>query len=231
MGRGGGVSEIEAKAKPIIFSGESVRAILEGRKTQTRRPVNPQPVLSEGQKPYAPEPRDHSPGLWVWMVYNDRPGYRFATQDRICRYGVPGDRLWVRETWARNENQLSDERMDRCVIYRANGNGRAADNGTEKPWHSPMHMPRWASRITLEITGVRVERLQEISEHDAEAEGVSVSHYYCEVPTAELDGVHRCDPVGKFRELWDSINGKRGGGAYAWERNPWVWVVEFRRTG
>jgi hypothetical protein len=160
--------------RPILFSGEMVRAILEGRKTQTRRVIKPQLRIN----------------------------YK-------CPYGQPGDRLWVRETWQcfkpNTEEIINPNTVNiRALAYRATNEWRGK-------WRPSIHMPRWASRITLEITAVRVERLQDIGEVDAMREGD---------PTCE--NTH----IDWFRALWDSINAKRG---YSWESNPWVWVVEFQR--
>lgn len=110
-----------------------------------------------------------------------------------CPYGAVGDRLWVRETWQGNQGDIR---------YGADGDSLHGYNG----WRPSIFMPRWASRITLEVTGVRVERVQEISEEDAQAEGVA----------------HRCD----YKVVWDAINGKK----YPWSSNPWVWVIEFKRA-
>ena len=146
------------KSLPIIFSGEMVRAILDGRKTQTRRVARPQPTLAKmGDR-------------WTWR----HPRYKCVDTtsgllaDRMlpyCPYGVPGDQLWVRETWAVVENDKGNP----TTQYRANI--PESDWQLYGPWYPPDHMPRWASRITVEITGVRVEQLQKISEADAVAEG------------------------------------------------------------
>ena len=184
------------RERPILFSAPMVRAILAGTKTQTRR------VLRDG----------------TWWT-KEHGVIRMAPAGLACTgfapvpcpYGSPGDRLWVRETWARNEDQLSDTRMDTSLVYRADGETRAKDNGTDKPWRPSIHMPRWASRITLEIAGVRVERLQDISTADCWAEGIAAS------PDV--------DPVHEYRDLWESINGPG-----SWDANPWCWVLEFRRA-
>lgn len=177
--------------KPILFTGEMVRAVLDGRKTQTRRVIKPQPGLLG--------PKD----IPLLLYY--------------CPYGQPGDRLWVRESWSVDMSmdhlKPSDVPEDSIVYYRAN---------TDKDWERQstgqvmgkkrpsIFMPRWASRINLEITDIRVERVQDITEEDAKAEGVD---WYPAMRANRL-----------FQSLWDSINAKRG---YAWDVNPWVWVVEF----
>lgn len=217
------------KERPILFSGEMVRAILDGRKTQTRRVVKPQPVhwtevRLPGESRYTPCD-DWSVGAGGMM-----PRHEFISR---CPYGQPGDRLWVREAWCHKcEDGMpvytDDGGLDpSCAWYRAdgvevtaadeNGGTRFNKNGTESsPWVPSIHMPRWASRITLEITGVRVERVQEISHKEALAEGVP---YDVSKPGGS--------PLSSFHSLWDSINAKRG---FGWDKNPWVWVIEFRRV-
>ena len=203
--------------RPILFSGEMVRAILEGRKTQTRRVIKPQP--SGGVR-------------WNAVVLNGYGGWTDGHGAPLrCPYGQPGDKLWVRETIYEYEYGV--------WCYRADGEYvrcDPADKGKMLAWAhhkktrscSSIHMPRWASRITRVITEIRAERVQDISEADAMAEGVSVSHYYCEEPTDKHEGLHRCDPIGKFRTLWDSINAKRG---YPWDDNLWVWAISFKAEG
>jgi hypothetical protein len=163
--------------RPIIFSGEMVRAILEGRKTQTRRVVK--------------HIEDNSPVITDPRIFN-----------KPCPYGQPGDRLWVREAF-----QLDDS--DPTFVY------FRADGKQCNWWRPSIHMPRWASRITLEITGVRVERLQEINRGGAMQEGC---------PFQNIANV-TC-PLTWFSFLWNSIYRTRGQG---WDANPWVWVIEFRR--
>lgn len=183
------------KERPILFSGPMVNAILENRKTQTRRVVKPQPE------------RDPACGVWFPATTAKRKRH-YANEEHFRRglpidwspYGVVGDRLWVREAWQDGNGG---------IYYRADGIHPG-------PWKPAIHMPRWASRITLEITGVRVERLQDISNDDARAEGVP-----------EWDGDEPGDYRGSFRDVWDSINGKR----HPWSSNPWVWVREFKRIG
>ena len=180
------------KERPIIFSGEMVRAILDGRKTQTRRVIKPQP--------------DH--------IHTFQKGIllpQIGDKEIRCPYGQPGDRLWVRETWAKNNPVL-----DAKVCYRADL--MSPDLG--KPWKPSIYMPRWASRITLEIVNVRVERVQEITEADVIAEGIGAFTLARGVLSDAPP-----DPRWKFIELWNSINANRG---YGWEINPWVWVIEFK---
>ena len=181
------------RERPILFSGPMVRAILEGRKTQTRRVVKPQPV-TVGDKVEA-----------------------------VMRYRI-GDRLWVRETWCagykyEDDCPVLDENgeMVEAVFYRATEPElRWYEDGHEvnPPWKPSIHMPRTASRITLEITAVRVERLQDISRGDCMAEG-------CPFPNL----ASQTDPVGWYADLWRTLNGPE-----SWQANPWVWVIEFKRV-
>lgn len=219
------------RERPIIFSAPMVRAILDGRKTVTRRVVKPQPS-SELLADFA-EIRA--------MRGSNRTDAQMLSDCLSCPYGAPGDQLWLREAW---QFFGWSEDGEPCIRY-------AADNAVAWPqvpaerdaqrlidiwaglsapenvaidglardrrWRPSIHMPRWASRITLEVTGVRVERLQDISEADAVAEGCA-SKGAEESPAIDQA---RTD----FQELWTSINGPD-----SWEANPWVWVVEFRRT-
>lgn len=210
------------KERPILFSAPMVRAILEGRKTQTRRVVKPGPP--DGLGMYA------CLGAWRYEGVDYR-----ANEVETCPYGVPGDRLWVRETWQMvdplevPENRRGSRApftgcqgariIPWVATYRADGE-LAHERYGDIVWKPSIHMPRWASRITLEITGVRVERLQDISEEDALAEGVHRFDWQddngeCPATTREA-----------FARLWASINGPD-----SWTANPWVWVVEFRRIG
>lgn len=206
------------KERPILFSAPMVRAILDGRKTVTRRIVKPM--------------RD--PDFECQLASCEIAGEVNGGTCRIrCPYGQPGDQLWVRETWSRAKLFASNE-----LFYRADGEHQAGRqlslsyHEREKRWRSPIHMPRWASRITLEITGVRVERLQEISEEDAIAEGV-----FKKVGTSPVGDVVETHDGGDliyvskglarnaYHELWESINGPG-----SWDLNPYVWVIEFKRV-
>ena len=187
------------KERPILFSGPMVRAILEGRKTQTRRVIKPQPTSDHG------------------LVFEGiAPGKFGAVSDGeiTCPYGTIGDRLWVKETHHVRDAGYVDG-TGRDIVYKAD------DEDFPYGWTPSIHMPRWASRINLEITGIRVERLQDISEEDAKAEGVGV-HGGWNADETEY-GVNARGP---FSRLWDSINAKR----HPWASNPWVWVIEFRRA-
>ncbi len=205
------------KERPIIFNGEMVRAILEGRKTMTRRVVKP--------------PFEIHPNGYITRRQGDE---RLCPY--ICPYGQPGDRLWVRETfnWSGDNELLPGEPHKKCperTGYTSDNVVWAADGYDEHPqygkalWRPSIHMPRWASRITLEIVSVRVERVQEISERDAMREGI------IQLSGAGLWKDYQCDKTGfaypsqSFRSIWDSIYAQRG---FAWSANPWVWVIEFK---
>lgn len=209
------------KERPILFQGEMVRAILDGTKTQTRRIMK------------AP-----------WDVFNGEPIFRcgpdggFFMSQAVPPYGKPGDRLWVREThapqadcWGAWHNWMESPIGPKPIIH------YAADGGNPfiERWRPSIHMPRWASRILLEVTGVRVERLQDISEEDAIAEGIEGRDVVINGRSQGWtwrDHTLKCDdpcewfssPIRSYRTLWESINGLA-----SWEANPWVWVIEFRR--
>jgi len=199
------LKQVEVRERPILFSGPMVRAILEGRKTQTRR-VRKLPVCCvdcEGEQ---------------------SDGFICATCKRVhrwpttCPYGQAGNHLWVRETFAPCIGGA--EGPDNPTLYRAD----AVDGYDRLTWKPSIFMPRWASRITLEITNVRVERLQIISEEDAIAEGMQRSDNTGMYPSPQGN----CDHASwAFHYGWDSINGKRKG--CAWADNPWVWVIEFKK--
>jgi hypothetical protein len=238
-----------ARSRPIIFSDVMVRAILAGRKTQTRRTVkNPGTCSScweAGAVAHnAPELHhaDGAPNL-AGEVFGTAPylrtGYCYENElagERIrCPYGQAGDRLWVREAYRFSEDPV-DELAPLRVHYRADAlerslqQAQAARGGLTAAWHSPIYMPRLACRLELEILSVRVERLQQISAPDAVAEGlvswsdpprVTEPHY-----GFQRADVWETDPRKTFARGWDAINGKRA----PWASNPWVWVVEFRRA-
>jgi hypothetical protein len=219
----------QKKEHPILFSGEMVRAILDGRKTQTRRVVKPplqnsdypNPKLDSGEFCVCPDLLPTSDKRELVIVHCESRGiYRHMGSkvfaEEFCPYGVPGDRLWVRETWSRVENGHWCP-IGGDPVYKADG---GSYSGSGFRWISSIHMPRWASRITLEITGVRVERLQGISEEDCIAEG-------CDGSSAGFgEAVSKTLSHAWFFQLWDSINDKK----HPWASNPWVWVIEFRKV-
>lgn len=236
------------RERPILFGGPMVRAILDGRKTQTRR------IVRGAGGAWTPHVE---PGGILW-----RSGEHEHRMSLRCPYGAPGDRLWVRETWANVHPLLAAGRasgpstagipgppgVDYRVVYRADGElaplyyskdypyrslaGADQDLARrELSWESPVCMPRKSSRLTLEVVSVRVERLQDISEEDARAEGVAP--FFERFPGMGQDQTittgeraaaapHRAS----FACLWDEINGDRA----LWKSNPWVWVVEFKRA-
>ena len=190
--------------KPILFSGEMVRAILDGRKTQTRRVVNPQPT--GGYLGFIKERLKH------WFKHEP------SSIEIACPYGRPGDLLWVRETWA-SHKYMDDTKPSEFTVgaqmlpvwYRAD-NVQSDERGK---WRPSIFMPRWASRITLRVVDVRVETLWDMTVSKMTAEGV-----------AEIENNDK-HPLTPFITLWDSINADRG---HAWYTNPWVWVVEFEEV-
>ena len=232
------------KERPIIFNGEMVRAILDRRKTQTRRIIKGIAI---------------GPGDWPSFVSGPHRGN--MVKPKYCPYGIPGDRLWVRETW-RIASLPFDEHP--CIQYKANIERAWCDPfepdydwdmkyeswfeymteqlmedcdkaGLEPDrlgemvykwdwdtiptrWQPSIFIPRWASRITLEVTGVRVERVQQITTADTRREGVNVEQYMQDTHTSGEPFTH------PFAALWDSLNAKR---SYSWDSNPWIWVVEF----
>jgi len=220
------------KEKPIVFSGAMVRAILEGRKTQTRRVVDFKRHLDDME--LSEHPRG---GLW-YETHRVRQGERIQTGagpfvpndwKHYSPYGSPGDWLWLRETWAvhKQYNSLKPRELpqEAPVVYHCDIARACLERGR---WRSSRFMPRWASRITLEITEVRVQRVQEISGDDALAEGVSYPG---------RDGMLAIAPIAKpsddaflrnaYAALWDSINEARG---FPWSSNPWVWALTFKRV-
>jgi hypothetical protein len=226
-------TELATRERPIIFNGWMVRAILADQKTQTRRVAKP------------PEkavflPDDH------WENDLDEPGTAYLDDESgrlciTCPHGQPGDRLWVRETWSPDHSAFYPNFP---VVYRANGEirdpsyepaGRTfspeLDTWFPFHWRSPLFMPHHASRITLEITGVRVERLQAITEEDAIAEGMhefkadGKSFGFGYDPKGTPGPMVNDTAIGAFALLWESINAKKA----SWDSNPWIWVIAFKR--
>ncbi|CAM3918770.1 morphogenetic protein [Pluralibacter gergoviae] len=208
----------------MIFNAEMVRAILDGRKTQTRRPLK---ALQKAVK-FIPGWDINGQQIFVALGEKDHSGINPVLTAISCPFGRPGDRIWVRETfqgplfnYEQMDEYLEDsskfEKPEFCQ-YAADGGHRPeyqdADDNLRHGWRPSIHMPRWASRITLEITGVRVERLKSISDGDAIREGCSTTD------TKSGDCV-----ADVFARLWASIYGEE-----SWRANPWVWVIEFRRV-
>ena len=212
------------RERPILFSGPMVRAILAGTKTQTRRVAKPVRHPDLGNV--------YTPGA---LALEREPQHVI---DRTCPYGQPGDRLWVRATWNRFEPWSGTH-------YAANydGFGIGPDDDPDHipdhkvRWRPSIHMPRAACRLVLEVTGVRVERLQDMTLDDLCEEGISElledpdsvpGRAFSRAEHAAIGGVpmqHIPEMYG-FAALWDSLNGSS-----SWSANPWVWVVEFRRAG
>lgn len=229
------------KERPIIFSAPMVRALLSGEKTQTRRVVK--------------LPHSNPLGQWETLLWGGQNGGRTKDGDTmpaqmaighsrtgdilLCSYGQPGDRLWVREA-----HYLTDNGDLEYVVYATDSEAvrehltsidrlppdfPAEVKAQHRKLRPSIHMPRWASRITLEVTGVRVERLQDISESDCWAEGIEeVMHDFDDA--AQIDMANRLgccieDAKPLYALLWERINGKG-----SWDANPWVWVIDFRRA-
>jgi len=197
--------------KPILFNGEMVQAILDGRKTQDRRVIKPQPDYShlkagvELEAHKCPQLGPVHIGRQEWGLYgkpyhpSDVPCYAYD-----CPYGQPGDRLWVRETWGRYEK--ADGEILYLYITDCGPNAHVAGG-----WRPSIHMPKAAARLWLRVIDIRVEQVQDICLDDIEAEGIPQDIF--------KQGI-------AFRKHWDSINAKRG---YGWNKNPFVWVVVFER--
>ncbi|MCV2349310.1 hypothetical protein [Paucibacter sp. Y2R2-4] len=201
------------KERPMLFSAPMVRAILAGTKTQTRRVVPTMLTLGRLEFPGRRDRKGFNQVNWLDTVEGQSEAIRW------CRYGQPGDRLWVREAFARIDGQTRPWiETDYRATY-THGDRLGDLLGEKKRWTPSIHMPRHASRITLEITGVRLERLQEISNDDAHAEGAA--DWAAEIVS---NGNKFPSTQRAFQALWESING-----AEAWALNPWVWVVEFKR--
>lgn len=213
------------KAKPIIFSGKMIEAILKGEKTQTRRVIKPQPYHSTLCGSH-----------WYWSGTNQWNGVRIGqpTVEKLvdtlleqdvclawphprCPYGVLGDKLWVRETFV---EIIHGEK----ALYRADCDDYEA---SAIEWTPSIFMPKWASRIILEIVKVGVEQLQSISPADCVSEGIEQNVCLVVYPPTPKHTREAAELIARdrFRELWNSINTKRG---YPWESNPWVWVIEFK---
>lgn len=199
-----------AKCRPIIMSADSVRAILDGRKTMTRRVVKPQPEFTEPNTAWRSGDGHGGIGWYAYTTEYPDEGSEFYR----CRFGQPGDLLWVRETW-------SAEPLDGLggsILYRATDNDRLVEC-----WRSPLHLPRRLARLWLRITTVRVERVQEISEVDADVEGCHVDDW----PHNHADIREFTSSRELFMWRWNELNAKRG---YSWVSNPFVWVISFERA-
>jgi len=211
------------KERPILFSAPMVRAILAGTKTQTRRAlrVQPPPATFQVSTWHHPNPRPH---FYAWEQPSGLESVQIAAGWCYpCPYGQTGDRLWVRETWGYDWYDDGQSKAWKRPVYRADIGAQPLDNGEPTPWKPSIHMPRCVSRITLAITGVRVERLRDINEEDAQAEGAERVDPVWPIPHSRE--TCRASHRAGFRQLWQSING-----ADSWDANPWVWVVEFEQA-
>lgn len=206
----------------MLFKAEMVRAILEGRKTQTRRIIKDATGLFWDHKAWRPEVVNGEITHWVSMdTMNDGHLFGAGSPQRKCPQGRPGDRLWVRETWNKEGANFHDDftKPNPPYYYAADYDAEANKLYTWKP---SLFMPRAASRITLEITDVRAQRLNDISDEDALAEGVERNTVDIEmVRHCLVNGSMHCD---RYARLWDSINGEG-----AWKANPYVWAITFKR--
>lgn len=242
----------KVKERPILFSGPMVRAILDGCKTQTRRVLKPQPTEKpDGRWSWIASSSERGEQGKFQYSWPDPDGNAFTIRGREqavrvrCPYGSVGDRLWVRESHAIYKDAFVREKGEEVILYRADAsaywnmtphdhieaefNPLRDSSDYEPKWTPSIHMPRWASRITLEITGVRVERLNAISEEDAKTEGIhnfggglGLFGYDPEGTPGPMVGG---SAVEAFALLWESINGPG-----SWSANPWVWVIEFKRS-
>lgn len=226
--------------RPVLFNGAMVRAILEGRKTQTRRLVKNAPAGAASAGVIVSSTDKDSEGEWWWLDSADLMDAGVIGDAFRCPYGQPGDRLWVRETFA--HWQSPDLFSGRPVPDTAFAAGRPMlrppagepapfekwervwsedTKPTGVKWTPSIHMPRSVCRLVLEVTDVRVERLQDINQEDAEAEG---SHDFWGKETPWKNHFAPV-PVHGFAALWESVNG-----AGAWAANPWVWAISFKRV-
>lgn len=219
------------KERPILFSSPMVRAILAGTKTQTRRIVKPQPtrVAEHTELVDRRIPPVTIPDGWQWrsLFAADERGHFAEALAANCPYGSRGDLLWVKETFAIGDDPPG-VRIYKSDVHATDWRTWERFERRELRWKSSLFMRKSESRLELEVTNVRVERLHDITEDDARAEGVERDTAPCDHTRLSCEEIGCMGPTYRstFCELWDSINGDRGG----WELNPWVWVVEFRRV-
>lgn len=230
------------KARPILMSAPMIVALLAGRKGQTRRIVKPQPdpIATSCGVNTSSDPLHIDQWQWLSGEPSDCDTWEMVGDWFWCQYGRPGDLLWVRETWQHSNSPDGPADPDCSIFYRADylddplgvDLERSCD-GIRRRWVPSIHMPRTASRLTLRITDVRVERLQDISEEDANAEGVeweTADPPFCYVPgiwphsitAVGIEDMHDGHERACYAKLWDHINGTD-----SWAANPWVWALSF----
>lgn len=235
--RAGGVFSLKGLIveKPILFSTEMIQAILEGRKTQTRRVMRPQPFWGERRiGPTMEQPRS----CWIWSPKKDEEWLNWGKGfDPVIAYRCPyaSNTLWVRETWQAISPDENERPLRECqIIYKATDEhpGLYNPDKSDEPWYGwrpSIFMPRWASRIKLRVNNVRVEWVQDIDNHDSWAEGILPAENWpnnliCH-NSYRLKNGYGPEARDMFAHLWNFFNAKRG---YSWEVNPWVWVIEFQ---
>lgn len=211
--------------RPIIFNTQMVQAIINGNKKITRRVIKVRGFewIHEDKFVHVEHPKEGVSEIW-WDVIRGGPTCVDQDYDYMkCPYGKPGDLLYVRETWIDNVEKCMDDfgvvdTHEPSIRFRANSMDEQIINEREWNWKPSIYMPKQIARIWLKVKDVRVERAQDITVEDMIAEGLSTKY-------REFDA--ECDLRNKWWQLWDFINGKRDGGIYSWDSNPWVWVVEF----
>nr|DAO68245.1 MAG TPA: ASCH domain protein [Bacteriophage sp.] len=238
------------KEKPIIFSADMVKTILDGKKMMTRRVVKSDFINNYKHAHIIKQSSDKSREGKAYFYDKPVGGMVLSSQLVSNPYGKVGDHLWVRETWIQGYNDPlieseGDDENAVSIIYKADGKEeyRSCSAETAENWgdfsadsemvgfKSPIHMPRWASRILLEITDIRVERLNDISEADCEKEGFRfyplsrICFKPCSTKHPSGHGSNNYKSI--FGEYWDTLNAKKG---YQWSSNPWVWVIEFKKV-
>lgn len=220
------------KERPILFKPELVTKILKGEKTQTRRVVLPtmskpkvaplymEPLIIDGEREIDKQSRP----CWIGRHF------QYPTQEKwfSCPYGKAGDRLWVREAWAKVPRTAYSQSPDVWQALNPDNDHDAAVYKagwirSEPSWKPSIHMPKWACRLRLKIKSIRVERIQAISAADCQAEGISV-YQGDELIPAGTNKLTDAIYIDQFIKLWESVNGSRG---FGWDVNPWCWVVEF----
>ncbi|CAI0724385.1 Uncharacterised protein [Serratia proteamaculans] len=228
------------KERPVIFNGEMVRAILSGRKTQTRRVMKVQPEYPElGLRSIVESTNSDDIGKYFWSQSDACGANKSRSKAFPCPFGQVGDRLWVRETFMDLTGTGIEATTGKFEGFAYRADTPAGSYGDEirkeygLKWTPSLHMPRAACRILLEITAVRVERLNDISEEDAKVEGVVSAIWFAAKGVPEDEwvslgkrGAIESSHINQFATLWESIYGVE-----SWNANPWVWVIEFKRVG